>query len=426
MNTDYKIRRAESKDDGKRLHDLFQEVFHPEEVGVLAETMFHHLPGMTKENWFIAEEKATGRVVSAFALIPWAWEMEGVPLKVAEMGIVGTLEAHRGKGLMRLLNKEFNQALADEGYDLAVIQGIPGFYHRFGFHYAVEMENHINLHLAALPGKPESPCFDFRRAGVEDIPFLMAKDEAYRGAYSIAVKRTEANWWYLFSESLKTEYGSEFWVMTDPKGEASHYFRIALNGFGKGLIVSEVSEGVDEGAAQEILSFCKGKALEGDKPYVRLNLHRESTLGKIARSMGAPESLPYAWQVKVVDKEAFLKRMAPVLERRLADSLFPSYTGTLRLNLFDSGIDLAWQDGKLHHIGPATGEDCDAMMSMTDDLFALLCLGHRSWQEIRHIRPDIFPDLIYVDPAVCPASGRTARLVDALFPKRMSWVYCQY
>ena len=79
MHTEYCIRRAESKDDGKRLYDLFQEVFYPEEVGVLAETMFHHLPGMTKENWFIAEEKATGRVVSAFALIPGPGRWKGCP-----------------------------------------------------------------------------------------------------------------------------------------------------------------------------------------------------------------------------------------------------------------------------------------------------------------------------------------------------------
>ncbi|BCS98586.1 hypothetical protein DSLASN_42180 [Desulfoluna limicola] len=426
MHTDYKIRRAESKEDAKRLHDLFQEVFHPEEVGVLAETMFHHLPGMTKKNWFIAEEKASGRVVSAFALIPWAWEMEGVSLKVAEMGIVGTLEAHRGKGLMRLLNREFNNALAEEGYDLAVIQGIPGFYHRFGFHYAVAMENHINLHLSAIEGHIEDSRFEFRRAGAEDIPFMMQEDEAYRGAFSISVKRSEANWRYLFSESLKTEYGSEFWVMTDRERGTSHYFRIALNGFGKGLIVSEVSEGIDENAARELLVFCREKAQERGKPYLRFNLHQASPMGTIARSMGTPEAQPYAWQIKVTDKLAFLKRITPVLENRLAESRFPHYTGTLRLNFFDSGIDLAWQDGKLQDVRPAEGDDCDAMISMTDDLFAMLCLGHRSWQEIRHIRPDIFPDLLYVVPDVCPASGKTARLTDALFPKRKSWVYCQY
>ena len=133
MKNKYTIRRAESSSDGKRLQTLFAEVFYPEKVGVLAETMFHHLPRMEYKYWFIAEEKQTGSIVSAFALIPWTWEMEEIKLKVAEMGIVGTLKAHRGQGLMRILNKEFDKTLEEEKFDLAVIQGIPGFYHQFGY-----------------------------------------------------------------------------------------------------------------------------------------------------------------------------------------------------------------------------------------------------------------------------------------------------
>jgi len=39
------------------LHALFSDVFHPEDVGSLAETMFYHLPRMEQKYWFIAEEK---------------------------------------------------------------------------------------------------------------------------------------------------------------------------------------------------------------------------------------------------------------------------------------------------------------------------------------------------------------------------------
>ncbi len=39
MNENYIIRRAESPEDGAKLNALFTEVFHPEEVGVLAETI---------------------------------------------------------------------------------------------------------------------------------------------------------------------------------------------------------------------------------------------------------------------------------------------------------------------------------------------------------------------------------------------------
>jgi hypothetical protein len=77
MDDQYKIRRAEAESDGKKLRDLFSEVFHPDEVGILAETIFHHLPAMKNKYWFIVEEKKTGALVSAFALIPWKWESWG-------------------------------------------------------------------------------------------------------------------------------------------------------------------------------------------------------------------------------------------------------------------------------------------------------------------------------------------------------------
>jgi predicted acetyltransferase len=77
--------------------------------------------------------------------------LEGTKLHVAEMGLVGTQENHRGRGLMRTLNREFDKTLDEEKFDLAVIQGIPGFYHQFGYHYAIPLENHINMPLHISP-----------------------------------------------------------------------------------------------------------------------------------------------------------------------------------------------------------------------------------------------------------------------------------
>ncbi len=427
MKSEYMIRRAQSSDDAEKLHDLFQEVFHPEKVGVLAKTMFHHLPRMGKENWFIAEEKKTQSVVSAFALIPWEWEMEGVRLKVAEMGIVGTQEPHRGKGLMGMLAREFDRTLLDEGWDLAVIQGIPGFYHKFGYHYSVEMENHINLHISAMPEREDDGNFDFRKAGPEDIPFLMEEDASYRKAHSLTARRDEANWNYLFTESLKTEYGSEFWIMNHRTADDKYYFRIPVNGgFGKGLILSEVSERISHEALTELFGFCRKKAREMGKPYVRINLHNDSPAGKVAIEMGAEKSMPYAWQIKFPDRAAFLKKIAPVMEKRIDRSRIRNYTGTVRLNFFNDSIDLVWKNGLILDIHTSGEGECDGMISMTPDLFPALCLSHRSWREIQYIRPDLFPDLQFVDPKVCPASGKSTHLMDALFPKRKSWIYCQY
>ena len=49
MDNNYIIRQAESSEDGEKLRQLFTAIFHPHPVGILAETMFHHLPRMEKK-----------------------------------------------------------------------------------------------------------------------------------------------------------------------------------------------------------------------------------------------------------------------------------------------------------------------------------------------------------------------------------------
>ncbi|QTA91727.1 GNAT family N-acetyltransferase [Desulfonema magnum] len=425
MNDNYFIRRAISDDDSKQLHKLFSEVFHPQDVGTLAETMFHHLPRMEKKYWFIAEDRNTSAIVSAFALIPWTWEMEGIRLKVAEMGIVGTRKEYQEQGLMRILNKEFDKTLAAEKFDLAVIQGIPGFYHNFGYHYAVAMENHINMPLHIIPDEQDKDGYTFRIAGLKDIPYLMEEDESYRKFFSVSAFRDEANWKYLFGQSLKTEYGSEFWIMENKDKCEKFCFRIPQEGFGKGLIISEISAYITYDALIRLFTFCKHKAAERNKPYIRLNLHNESMAGKTAISMGAEKGNPYAWQIKFADRINFLRKIAPILEKRMKESLFKNFSGTVRLDFFKTKADMIWNEGILESVKPGEEEACDNTFCISEDLFPALCLGHRTWQELQHTRPDIFPASQYLRPNLT-ASDKSGLLTDTLFPSGNSWIYEQY
>jgi predicted N-acetyltransferase YhbS len=410
----YHTRRAESSDDAKRLHALFSDVFHPEDVGTLAETIFHHLPHMKLKYWFLAEETTTAQIVSAFALIPWIWELEGVKLHVAEMGIVGTQQQHRGQGLMRTLNKEFDSILNEEKFDLAVIQGIPGFYHRFGYHYAIPLENHVNLPLHLISKKLEPGAYSFRPASIEDIPYLLQEDQTYRNSVSLSVFRDAANWTYLLTESMNTEYGSEYWIMEDQDETQRFYCRIPKQGFGTGLILSEISENITYDAFHELLGFCSALATERKQPYIRFNLHNHATASRFALSMGAHHEKCYAWQIKIPDTVHLLTTMKPLLEKRIRDTVFNNFSGTLRLNFFTETVDLCWNKGNLIEIAPGEGE-CGDTFSINSALFPALCLGYRTWQEIRHLRKDIFP-----------SSNRSRLLIETLFPSRKSWIYEQY
>ncbi|MCR3884122.1 GNAT family N-acetyltransferase [Methanotrichaceae archaeon M04Ac] len=426
MDSNYRIRRAGSPHDAGKLHDHYDKIFLPEEVGAFAETIFLHLPGMKIDYWFIADDEETGEIAAAFALIPWTWEMAGLQLKVAEMGIVGTGEGHRNKGLMRLLYREFDATLEEEGFDLAVVQGIPGFYRRFGYYYSIPLEPHIDISLHLVPDLADDDSYEFRLAETKDIPFLLEEDERYRRSNFISVFRDEAKWNYLLTYGQRAGCSSQFWIMEGRQTQERFYFRIPLQGFGTGLIVSEISEGISDDALTNLFAFCKKKCAERNKPYIRLNLAGESTAAKTAISFGASAGRPYAWQIKIPDKIKFLTKIAPVLEARLKEGSLVGFSGTLRLDLYREQIDLNWSEGKLESVKPGRGGECEKTFFIPEDLFIPLVLGHRSWRELQYTRPDIFSAMMYVGPGVDSASDKAVRLIDALFPAERSWVYEQY
>lgn len=407
----YRFRRARSAADIQRLKAHFSHVFF-DELGVFIETLFHHFPRMKQAYGFIAEEKETGEVVAAFILMPWAWQMEGVRLNIAQMAGAATRRAYRRRGLIRELIRLFDQTLAQEQFDLAVINGIRGFYRQFGYCFAIPVENRINLPLELIPEPPANGAYTFRLADKEDIPYLMREEELHRNSYGVTVARDEAAWEFLLNERHDTIFGSDFWIM-ERGAEERYYCRMPLQGHfgGRGLIISEVSEDISRQALDHLFAFCKQKAIEAQKPFLRLNLPDTSRAAQAATTMGAQPSGQSAWQIKMPQPARFLLKIAPLLEKRLQATTFGDFSGTLRLDFFKTNLDMRWEEGKLLSVAPGQGRQAHRLR-IYSDLFPILCLGHRSWSELAHIQPDIGP-----------SSQESAALAEALFPVQRSWLY---
>ncbi|MCG8688450.1 MAG: GNAT family N-acetyltransferase [Desulfobacterales bacterium] len=417
----YIFKHPETTKDRENICTLLNQVFKPEKVGDLAHTFMHHLPGMDDSNWFTMCDPETCDPVAVFALIPWTWEMDGIQLKVAEMGLVGTRQDHRGKGLMKKLNQEFFSRLKEDKYDLSIIQGIPGFYHNLGYHYAIEFESHIDLPLALIPEANTFESFSFRRAGLEDIDFLMNQDKHYRQANTFCVSRDSKAWEYLLTHSRDTEYGADFWIM-ETESTPVFYARVPFQGFGHGLILSEVSHDISHDGFVSLVQFLKTQAIEKGKPHIRVNLHPQSPAAQMAISLGATQTRPYAWQVKIPDQTAFLQRITPILEKRLAQSMFKGFSGQLQLNLYTESIDLEFNHGKIS-IASGQEDETKKVFCIPKDLFPALVLGYRNWNDLQACRPDIFPANQYLrfKPAVEP--DEAGLLIDVLFPSSRSWIY---
>ena len=122
---------------------------------------------------------------------------------------------------------------------------------------------------------------------------------------------------------------------------------------------------------------------------------------------------PFAWYLRVSDLPGFLRRVAPVLEARLAASVAPGHTGALRLGFYGDGLRLAFAGGRLDVAEAWEAEGPDDGGAWFPGLgFLQLLFGRRSLAELEHAGAD------------CRVNAEEARvLLDALFPKRPSCVW---
>ena len=80
--------------------------------------LFIHHPHTRGQDLIFVVDEDTDQIVSSLCLIPWTWRFEGVDIPVGELGIVGTLESHRHRGLIRAQVHYFKRRLHERGLSL--------------------------------------------------------------------------------------------------------------------------------------------------------------------------------------------------------------------------------------------------------------------------------------------------------------------
>jgi len=115
----------------------------------------------------------------------------------------------------------------------------------------------------------------------------------------------------------------------------------------------------------------------------------------------------------VADVPAFLRHIAPALERRLAGSVMAGHTGAIKVNLYRSRFTLVWENGRLVEVGDDYEyqriEEGDAVFP--DLTFLQLLFNYRDIDDLTRAFAD------------CYTRTNEARvLLRALFPRRPSRV----
>lgn len=394
---------------------VFNALIHGPSIEGFTRNLILHHPLTRPEHWLFIDDDA-GRVVSSLCLIPWTWRYGPATLRSGEMGIVGTLPdfRHGRRSLVAALVERFDELLEEGAYDLTHIQGIPYYYRRYGYEYALPLEPHLNLELRHVPTAPEGEArmFTVRPAEAADIPALARLyDEASR-ALDLSAARDEAAWRYLLAHTAGTAMEADTWVIAASRGGVLGYWRIPSEGFGDGLIVSEASQ-LPHRAAQAALRHMKSLAEARGKPHIRLAMSAESSVWQAAQGWGAREGGFYEWQIRIVDVPRLLTHLAPALEQRLANSPFAGLTESVLINLYREAYEVRFENGTLRAV-ECVGFRDEGAIKLPPNLLPKLVLG---WKD-RHALRAMYPDV--------SIWGEAGQLVDVLFPPMRSFLYTAY
>jgi GNAT superfamily N-acetyltransferase len=388
-------------------------------------------PLMGPGDYAVVEDtrKEGNPIVACTCLWRQNWEYEGIPFPIGRPEIVASDPHYRHRGLIRALFEIIHARSEAEGHMVQAITGIPYFYRQFGYEYALDLGGSRTVILSLIPkakeGEPEP--FTLREAAVEDIPQISTLYNRRR-AESVVWTDIPEYYWRYHLEAWKAHPDTDrllsIQMIVDAGGAVQGCVMMPVTRWGSNLPVwmLEFAAGVNlQAVMPPVLRALQayGAQLPTRRPDtgpmhgISFELGRTHPVYHVLGNALAPQyEAPYAWYVRVRDVPAFIRRIAPALERRLANSAVAGYTGELKLDFYRGGLRMVFENGRLTTAEhwPVPLYDSNASAGFPALVFLQLLFGHRSIDELRHAFPDVWTEH---DPEV---------VLNALFPARPSAV----
>jgi predicted acetyltransferase len=409
LTEDFAPQRLGTADDVEQHLKLMRNVFGEKSgVDLQVRKWIDHHPSLNLADFLVIKHR--GKMVAALNLIPSEWSIGGIPLKVAELGCVATLEEYRHQGLQRRLMAEYHERVSEQEYDLCAIEGIPYFYRQFGYEYALPLDEQIRIRLDEIPNYASAHAI--RPFACGDISRAMQLFGRAQKKFYVHITRNSGIWRMQQETSMAAEYKFEGYSV-EQDGEMIAYFRMTHDSESKELFLREVTD-VDQSAARSILSFLKEKGLSlGYETLVCTISHHEPFIEHLMASGEAEQPRPYAWQIRVTDYVRLFSKMKPLFERRLRSSKYHHMTEKVSLNFYRYTVQLTFEDGIMTDVQRLESSH-DRTIRFNPIVFTQLLLGYRSLEELESIYPDFIVRPSYKE------------LIDTLFPKLPSYVYTGY
>ncbi|OCL27800.1 hypothetical protein U472_04410 [Orenia metallireducens] len=399
-NIEYKI--ARSKEEFEGIKDLCEDVFAIEEKELLHDLVFNS-PNKEENICFYAYDKTANKYVGTVNLVVMPIRYGNVILKSAELGIVATAKDYQGRGINKKLMEIFFNKAEELGYNIIAIEGIPYFYRRYGFNYAIPMGS-VNLNLDKVESKGDKDIV-IRVAKEEDIAFIA---DNFREASKIADLCTvkgkdiiKAQMLDYISPVIRKKY------LIIKKNQTKIGY-LALNS-GDEVQICDISDNLSFKIYEAVIDYFKGQG----KSFINIDIPRESKFIKLMDRYGCNWKQWYSWQIKILDEFKFLTDIKSVLEERLNNSIYKDEQVEFYYDNFRELIKFEIDNGRINLIKEERKE-AKWDFNLNPQGAIKLFLGEKSRSEINSFLPD------------CNVNHRYRDLINILFPRMNSHFYMNY
>ncbi len=372
----------------------------------------------------VVEDTATGRIVSTLFLLGQEWSYAGVTMPVGQPELIATHPEYRRRGLIRIQFDVVHEWSRAAGQLWQFIGGIPWYYRQFGYEYALDLPAPPILSLGPTP-PPPVPDYSVRTATAADIPFLTEVSAAAAAQPGLTCVR-DADVWHLELARRPGAVTARDVLIVEQLGGAGPIGYVAHHTRLRGGLVSlrafDLLPGHNwlEPTAGVAAHFHRwlGERPDGPGLGVRLWLPAgHPALLCLGTRLGAGPASGYGNYVRVPDVVAFIDRVRPVLETRLAASPAVGWTGTVAINLYTEAVRLVFDAGRLTSVtrDPEILQSGNADISLPTESFLHLLLGNRTLDDLERRIADC---RLGTDAGVL--------LLDVLFPRMpyASWELC--
>jgi hypothetical protein len=279
-----------------------------------------------------------GEAVSELAVVDLTMRIGIASVRMGGIAGVGTDDKHRKKGYARRVLENCNVWMEENGFDCALLFGIPDFYHKFG--YAVCLPQ-CRVEVATRAAERASGSLGVRLFTPDDLPALRAIYAATNADLTGSIVRGEKTRW--FRKGTRYRMPVEVFVFT---GEAGAIVAYAVRDATEDAVnIGEVGALRPEYYA-DVARWAADRAVELRRERVRFFVPPDSACAVWLTQYGAEQKLSYPGNAdgmgRLLRLNDFFTKTLPEWTRR-ARAAAPLPAGTsLRLETDLGGVTLRW------------------------------------------------------------------------------------